>query len=331
MYQITLRRLVKIVKYRYSLYPYLFKKLMGKILNDFSLKKETPADFIISFRKHWKKALNNLQNGSAVLSWALHENDGRSREFRDFDRSAWERWLAWYKFHHFQWNRPSDARLCDMEKKLKVLGRKTWTNLFKRYILTVLDLHDLYSLPDVYYVIAALGRIPESVIDIGAGWGRLGMAWTAMGAKAIGITDAIEQSYVVQNQYLSSIPGVKFYELLDNNHELLDFRRTKGIIHFPFWQLPQIQSGSVEVISVVQVLREVNAECLQFLLQELNRILMKGGLFYVRDNDHEYREKCMHNINVPQWLVQNGFKQILKSDLIQAKDIHGVPRIYQKD
>jgi cyclopropane fatty-acyl-phospholipid synthase-like methyltransferase len=59
--------------------------------------------------------------------------------------------------------------------------------------------------------------IPSKVLDIGGGWGRLGMAWKSIGVETVGITDSIEQLYLIQNQYLSSVPETDFVEILEEN------------------------------------------------------------------------------------------------------------------
>lgn len=317
------------------LWEKIFLKL-SKITNNFSMNAKLPDAFVSSFRKSKEAAVSILPAGDRIFAWALLESDGRIKKYGnlndDSEKKSWEYWLNdMMKFQHFQWRAPHDPEIKKLSKKIKQTGLSTWKKLFKKYRLHNLNLHDLYSLPDVYYTTKILGRVPESVIDVGGGWGRLGMAWHAVGSRVVGVTDSIEQPYVIQHQYLSSVPGADFFETLDGaNEEKLNFNMARGIVHFPLWSLLKIPDESVDAVSTIQVLREVPKECLEFLFSELHRILKKGGVWYIRDNDHEYKNFCMHNVPVTNRLQSIGFKLVHQSSLKQGVDIHGVPRIFQK-
>lgn len=303
------------------------------VLNDLHLKEFDHTHLLDSFRESRSFAQKSIGNGSKIFSWTLHDQDNRLREFQSIDERSWERWLSWYKFHHFQWNQPNDPLIGEMKSKIITLGNKTWKNLFQKYQVNIFKFHDLYSLPDVYYLTRTLGRIPSSVIDIGAGWGRMGLAWSALDVKSIGITDSIEQPYFVQFQYLSAIPGIQlresFLDPLLKEKESSSLLNSKGITHFPLWEIRNIEDRSIEVVSAAQVLREVSREFVLFLFEELRRILVPGGLFYVRDNDHEYRTSCMHNIKITETLEELGFSVVFQPSLRQGIDIHGIPRIFR--
>lgn len=330
---ISFGKMLWLFKNRVFVFFYQIFLLFGHV-NDMSIKSNLDKGLIRNFRLSREEAIKNIKNAAKIFSWALHEADGRNNEFQDFDKTAWDRWLGWYRFHHFNWNKPKENKkaVVEMGKSICRLGRKTWSNLFKRYIIPIYDRHDLYSLPDVYYITSVLGHLPSAVIDVGGGWGRLGMAWTAIGVKTVGITDSIEQPYIMQNQYLKSVPGVNFKETLESSslNSLAGFSEYKGIMHFPLWHIGNIHNGDVEVISAIQVLREINSDCLEFLLFEIRRVLRYGGLFYIRDNDPEYKEGCMHDVDISGRLLEMGFKLVFKPDLIHGKDIHGLPRIFQK-
>lgn len=325
-----------------KIYRYLFNRVgelwfcifrhVAALVNDFSVNAGVKSSCVLSFRLSKEAAVRSLPNGDKIFSWALLESDGRIERFGFIHDKSWEIWLNQVlRFQHFQWRVPRDNLLPIFTDKIKRLGKATWSALFKRYKFHNLSFHDLYSVPDIYYITKFLGHIPESVIDIGGGWGRLGMAWFAVGAKAVGVTDSIEQPYVIQHQYLSSIPNADFYETLDKKNECkLDFNSTKGLVHFPLWDLPKIPNESIEAISTVQVLREITRDCLEFLFSEIKRILKKGGIWYIRDNNYKYDEACMHDVDITNRLQNIGFKLVYRPDLIQGVDIHGVPRIFQK-
>jgi hypothetical protein len=60
--------------------------------------------------------------------------------------------------------------------------------------------------------------------------------------------------------------------------------------------MSKITDSSVDAVSLVQVVREVSNEFLYFIFDEIKRILKKGGVLYIRDNDHDYQENCMHSL-----------------------------------
>jgi SAM-dependent methyltransferase len=170
--------------------------------------------------------------------------------------------------------------------------------------------------------------VPSAAVDIGGGWGRLGMAWTAAGCKSVTIMDSIEQPYILQNLYLRSVPNVQFNELLEINQEF-SLQQLNGLNHIPFWNISLIPSRSIQVVTAVQLLREVDEAMVLFLVTQLQRILKPGGIFYIRDNDPSYKTASMHNLDIHKLLDENGFKLVMQTNLIQGKDIHGLPRIYQ--
>jgi hypothetical protein len=300
-------------------------------VNDYSLKTEALAPEAFRVAKARVLSSSNKEIRDA-FSWKLHDVDGRGPLYQDWQGEASvRRWLlgGWHRPHHFVWNRPSDNLIHDLEKKIIRVGQRTWRRMFRRYWIADLKKHDLYSLPDVYYCSKILGRIPDVAIDVGGGWGRLGMAWAAIGCSSVAVVDSIEQPYVLQHLYLRAVPEARFQELLDRDEVEIDLLRFKGITHFPLWQLPRVKARSVDVVSGVQILREVSRAMIFFLVDELKRVLRPGGIFYVRDNDHTYSEGCMHDVKITEYLLEQGFTLALDSSLVQGQDIHGVPRIFR--
>lgn len=293
-----------------------------------SLVLLTPA----MFRETRDCQLGNLiHDHRRAFAWALHDADGRGDTYQkwyDFEQHV-KRWLEWYRPHHFVWSRPDDKLVEELARSVTELGRVTWRRMFRRYSVHHLAEHDRYSLPDLYYSISALGRLPRVALDIGGGWGRLGMAWVAVGCPSVAVIDSIEQAYILQNAYLQSVPDVHFWELLGEVVDVIDVASHRGIAHFPFWQLPYVRSGSIDVASAIQVLREVDDSTVAFLAEQLERVLKPGGIFYVRDNDHTYSSDCMHSIDVTSLLVGRGFEVIFHSELQQGRDIHGIPRVFR--
>lgn len=265
-----------------------------------------------------------------ALHWTLLERDNRAAIYTRWrgNKETIALWIDMLRPHHFTWRRPQDPSLRGMERAVADLGLQTWRRLFRRYLLHHLRGHDLYSLPDVYYTSITLGSIPSTSLDIGGGWGRLGMAWTAVGCPSVAVVDAIEQPYVLQNAYLRSIPGAMFHEEMETVGPV-DLRERRGVTHLPLWDIGRLAAHSVDLATAIQVLREVDRATIHLLTRELMRILRPGGLLYVRQNDHAYRETSAHGLNVHQHLIDAGFLQVPTPDLVQGLDIHGLPRIYR--
>lgn len=299
-------------------------------LNDYSLSREPLSPEV--FRVAKAKALMSWDDQRRdAFQWKLHDADGRGATYQEWvGEECVQRWLSWYLPHHFMWVHTSDELVADLEKKITLLGRQTWARMFRRHWFYYLRGHELYSLPDIYYSCKTLGGVPDVVIDVGGGWGGLGMAWIAAGCRSVAVVDSIEQPYILQNVYLRSVPGVAFRELLESDDPSIDLSSWQGITHFSLWKLPAVKSQSVDVVSAVQVLREVNGSMIIFLVSELKRVLRPGGIFYVRDNDHSYSEASMHNVNVTQYLLEQGFELVFDPPLVQGRDIHRVPRIFRR-
>lgn len=303
-------------------------KILAQVFND-----ETPAQIPLAREKFInarKNALSGMdEERQRVFKWSLQDSDGRGDAYQKWEGGASvKRWLEWYRPKHLIWNKPDDALFSSLEKPLSALGKATWKKFFTRYLVNHYGRHDLYSLPDVYYCAKALGHIPATAIDIGGGWGRLGMAWAAVGCKSVTIMDSIEQPYILQNLYLKSIPGIQFNELLEWDQEISS-QQLNGVNHVPFWNISLIPAQSIEVVTAVQLLREVDEAMVLFLLNQLQRILKPGGIFYIRDNDPAYKTASMHHLDIHKLLEETGFKLMMQPALIQGKDIHGLPRIYQ--
>jgi hypothetical protein len=306
-------------------------KNVPKRLNDYTLAIEPlpPSVFRAAKAKPVSSSSPEIRD---AFQWTLHDTDGRGATYQEWQaEESVKRWLMgkWYQPYHFVWKRPDDDLVAELESKITALGHKTWQRMFRRYWFNHLKGHDSYSLPDVYYCCTTLGRVPDVALDIGGGWGRLAMAWSAVGCKSVAIVDSIEQPYILQNLYSRSIPGVAFQELLDRDVLEIDLNAFTGVSHFPLWKLPLVRPQTVDIVSTIQVLREVSHSMVFFLVEQLKRVLRPGGIFYVRENDHAYPEACMHDVKVTEYLCEQGFQLVLSSSLVQGRDIHGVPRIFQ--
>lgn len=286
----------------------------------------------VLFRSLKTKALDAMPPETRkVFEWSLVENDERTETFQRWaGAETFRNWLGVHRPHHFRWRSPSDRRLSELRSQLLKTGASTWRSVLQRPFPGALRGHDLYSLPDIYYITEALGHVPSVALDIGAGWGRMAMAWRSAGCRSVAIVDSIEQQYLLQNLYIRGIPGTPVFEELNAGSESIDLRKRVGVTHLPLWQTSRLVDRSVEAISAVQVLREVSAEFVLYVIAEIKRLLQPGGVFYIRDNDPTYTQGCMHTIDIHEMLLSNGFTLRLAPDLRQAIDIHGLPRVYAR-
>jgi len=105
-------------------------------------------------------------------------------------------------------------------------------------------------------------------------------------------------------------------------------RTGKNLInHLPSWRRDIVEDQSVDMISCVQVLRELSKGMLRYALEFFNRALKPGGALYIRDHIG------FHNVNqtdLDALLRSYGFVLEWQPHITDRVDVHGLPRIWRK-
>jgi SAM-dependent methyltransferase len=169
----------------------------------------------------------------------------------------------------------------------------------------------------------------KRVLDFGAGYGRQANLWTQQEDEDLVFVavDAIPKSYCLQHLYYSNSNR----ELHDYAVEKEDFKlddSSKGIYHLPTWRFDLIPDNYLDKIIVVQVLQELNEPLVKYVLNQFKRILKDTGALYIRDHMNAWRPT--HNLDIDEYLSNNGFVLEFKPHIVDKEDLHGIPRMWRK-
>jgi SAM-dependent methyltransferase len=169
---------------------------------------------------------------------------------------------------------------------------------------------------------------PRVVLDFGAGHGRQANLWAGASddLETFIAVDATPGPYLTQRLYYQAL-GLKLNDYLDMPDEKFSLiRGRKNVNHLPSWRMDLIPTNSVDLIILVQVLRELTPVFLIFALREFKRILRQGGSLYIRDHigfhnvNGVEQDRILHSFGfIPEW----------QPDWRDQVDVHGVPRCWK--
>jgi len=84
-----------------------------------------------------------------------------------------------------------------------------------------------------------------------------------------------------------------------------------------------------DLVICVKVLPEINRRLVRFMVDQFHRTLQPGGILYIRDHDHGWQTNT-HGVNLNRYLTRNGFELEFRPNVIDGKDVDGIPRIWRK-
>ena len=224
-----------------------------------------------------------------------------------------------------------------LKKKSSEAHEKVFSFLFDKDI-TQKKLHfgyDIYNAID-YQIISENYNNFNVVLDFGSGYGRLGAMFAYKENKKTFISvDCIESNYILQNLFLSLLKPQNFHEYFDYEflNKRMEISEENSIYHIPTWRMNFIKDLSVDLITSVFVLPEINEFALKKFITESKRVLRKNGLIYLRDHLYQTGEnnhKGAHKLNTEKELKEAGFELVYKGAYKDNKDIYGIPRLYKK-
>ena len=171
---------------------------------------------------------------------------------------------------------------------------------------------------------------PKRVLDFGAGHGRQANLWFSCRNEARNFiaVDAVPTPYLTQRLYYKAL-GLRVNDIMDvdNDAGFQLSEKPRTVNHLPSWRLDLIPDNSVDLIICVQVLKELSRIMLLYAVQQFARILKVEGALYIRDHIG------FHNVNLvdqDKLLAALGLVNEWAPRYVDAKDIHGVPRIWRK-
>ncbi len=178
---------------------------------------------------------------------------------------------------------------------------------------------------------------PRVLLDFGAGHGRLAnLGFNAPDpeqrfTKMIAV-DAIASTYLTQLSYYRAL-GLLVWEYLEHQSDeptQFDVARAMedhDVIHLPTWRFDLVPDGSVDMVSCIQVIKELPGPLVPDILKFFARVTTACGAVYIRDHQQ------FHNPNhmpVDLLLQANGFDREFAPHWRDRIEIHGLPRIWRK-
>ncbi|QYK43085.1 MAG: hypothetical protein KF887_08315 [Paracoccaceae bacterium] len=178
---------------------------------------------------------------------------------------------------------------------------------------------------------------PRVLLDFGAGHGRLAnLGFNAPDPKQrlthyIAV-DAIPSTYFVQRAYLSAL-GLKVWDYLDHRETRPDAAAVRAamadhqVIHLPTWRLDLLPDGVADMVSCVQVLKELPGQMVVDAVRAFARLTGPNGAVYQRDH-LQFHDP--NHVPIDRLLAAAGFAPEWTPPIRDRTDLHGVPRIWRK-
>ena len=171
-------------------------------------------------------------------------------------------------------------------------------------------------------------QVPQRVLDFGSGYGRQANLWTQCSENLSFLSmDAIPKSYCLQRYYYSLLdyPVKEYME----NPEGFSIDFDPAIYHLPTWRFDLIPDNSLDMVMCIQVLPELSAKLVKYVVKEFHRILKPGGALFIRDGATWLRTGG--GFVFRNHLAANGWVLEFRPHVIDPKDMHGVTRIWRKE
>ena len=173
---------------------------------------------------------------------------------------------------------------------------------------------------------------PSVVLDLGPGNGRLANP-LMRGPEPVDVLVAVEGiagPYLTQRAYYAGL-GLRVADYLDvdapDRFDVVAATVQHDVVHLPTWRLDLVPDASVDLVCAVQVLKELPAATVRFVLGHLQRVVRPGGALYVRDHvaGHD-----LTGLPTDDLVREHGFVLDFAPDVRDRVDLHGVPRVFRR-
>lgn len=193
------------------------------------------------------------------------------------------------------------------------------------------DMSNAFDYHFIFYPerVNEISRI-DRVLDFGSGYGRQANLFTDK-VSQYWATDAIENSYKTQTNYLQELAQIKkknFFEYMKTPFDRTDTKKEKGIFHIPAWNLEKLEREYFDLIICSHILPELTEKSFELAFKQIMSLIRPGGFLYIRD--HGLRWQPGHLYDADMILLENGFVPEYCIYARDKNDIHGIPRIYRK-
>lgn len=301
-----------------------------------------------SFREICQKELNrkNFYFAQWVEEWEArtannktaeaHPWSKKGREFINFCETFYKI-LSWYPLHRINnfrdlgWTIDSKVvkNIKNEFTRLITFALSCDSNVHSSNFFKSYDPEIMAHYTAIDYTFQNLtGKKINNVLDFGSGIGRQAFQWCRNEEVNFFSVDAIESMYMLQNNIYSILYPKKLREYFyaPERFRNKNFYLSKGnLFHLPTWNLSLLPDAYFDMIICVQVLQEINEVALNFVLGEFRRVIKKGGLLYIRDNEFFQPE---HKIRVGRELLKQRWVLAFKYTGKEGRDIEGVPRLW---
>jgi SAM-dependent methyltransferase len=196
--------------------------------------------------------------------------------------------------------------------------RQKYDECIGRYNAQDYLFQNMYPTPERYKI--------NNILDFGAGYGRQANIWTQRNGNIVYVgMDAIPLAYCLQHLYYSHLDLPYLDYVLDPFS--FKINKSAGIYHLPTWRYDLLPDSFFDIITCVQVLKELNLKLVRHLIKHFHRALKPGGILYIRDDP---TWKPVYNVDINKCLEKEGFTIEFNPFVKQGTDIHGIPRIWRK-
>ena len=279
---------------------------------------------------HWLFA-DRLKARGARQEMSFHYFEGPGHLAKFFS------WHVNSKFDFFtenallsQWARHSFERDMAVFERYDISVQQGLVEKLSRYNAQDQMLIHAYPVPERQQV--------KIMLDFGAGHGRLAnLAFSETSdipkVETYIAVDAIPSTYFTQAYYFEGL-GLKVWDYFDHcddanlsPEKFTDLFGKYDVIHLPTWKINLLPEKSVDLISCVQVLKELPGELVANIIPVFGRLVTDCGAVYIRDHLQHHNPNHMP---IDLLLGANGFVLEFAPLLKDRREIHGLPRIWRK-
>ena len=284
-------------------------------------------------KKFIKKWMVNWEYHDKRINRGVKYSDELPQEYYDYtgpkEITKWMNWIKGAKKPHFFDQKMVD----DLSRKSRAYDEKLMSQFKLQYDFS--DYNQFignYNAQDYILANAYPMQRPqtgERILDFGAGYGRQVNLWSQNGDEKqvyIGM-DAIPKSYCLQHLYYSQADK-PFFEYAANPDMQKLNAESNGVYHLPTWRFDLIPDNYLDVVLVIQVLPELNADLVKYSIRQFKRVLKDTGILLIRDHDLQWRPG--HTLNTNKVLQEEGFVLEYHPHVKDKVDLHGIPRIWRK-
>lgn len=173
---------------------------------------------------------------------------------------------------------------------------------------------------------------PRVQLDFGPGHGRLAnlALRPGQGVETLVAVEGIVGPYMAQRAYYAGL-GLRVADYVDADDpdafDVAALAPEHDVIHLPTWRLDLVPDDTVDLVTCVQVLRELPRDLVWYALEQFARVVRPGGALYVRDHQQGHNP---NGLPLDDLVEAHGFRLEFAPHVIDRVDVHGLPRMWRR-